>query len=102
MITQWHIPEEIVTSQVDVMDYFAQVVVEIRIGQAYEVVQGILGNVTLPLEFAFALFTNGPQFGLFIHPLGERLGNFQALSWSRHYKKAKFYYGPLFHYGPPF
>ena len=50
--TLGHVLEEVVAGQVDVVDDLAPVLVEVRVGQGLQVVQGVLGNVTLPLEFA--------------------------------------------------
>ena len=50
--TLWHVLEEVVTSKVNIVDDLAQVFVEVVAGQSDEVVQGLLGNVPLPLELA--------------------------------------------------
>jgi len=48
----WHVHEEVVGSQVDVVDDLSQVLMEVAVGQVLQVVQRVLGNVTLPLELA--------------------------------------------------
>ena len=65
--------------QVDVVDDLAQVGVEVGLGQVGEVVEGVLGDVALPLELALALFANGPEVLVGLHVFGERLGNVQLL-----------------------
>ncbi len=52
IVTQRHIVEEFVGCQVDVVNNLSQVLVEVSVGQVLQVVQRILGNVTLPMEFA--------------------------------------------------
>jgi len=61
VITLRHILEQIVSGKVNVVDDFAQILVEVGVGQVLEVVQSVLGNVALPLEFTFALFTDGSE-----------------------------------------
>ena len=51
-VTLWHVHEEVVGSQVDVVDDLAKVCVEVSIGQVLEVVKRILRNVSLPLQLA--------------------------------------------------
>ena len=41
-----------VSGQVDVVDDLAQVGLEVGAGQVLQVVQGLLGDVPLPLQFA--------------------------------------------------
>ena len=52
VLTRWHVPEHVVARQVDVVDDLAEVGLEIWAGQVHEVVQGLLGNVPLPLQFS--------------------------------------------------
>ncbi len=40
------------SGEVDVVDDLAQVLVEVRVGQVLEVVQGVLRDVALPLQLA--------------------------------------------------
>ena len=97
-----HILEEIVASKVDVVNDLAKVFVEVSVGQVLEIVESILGNIPLPLQFAcvrkktlllitgttitllqitFAFRADCPQVGVFIHPLGERHIQLQAFCW---------------------
>ena len=48
----WHVLEEVVSSKVDIVNDLAQVFVEVVVGQGNKVVQGLLGNVSLPLQLA--------------------------------------------------
>ena len=48
-----HVVEEVVGGQIDVVNNLAQVLVEVGVGQVLQVVQRILGDVTLPLELAW-------------------------------------------------
>ena len=50
--TLWHVLEKVVTGKVDVVDDLAQVFVEVVAGKSDQVVQGLLGNVPLPLQLA--------------------------------------------------
>jgi len=47
-----HVIEEVVGCQVDVVNDLAQVLVEVGVSQGLQVVQGGLGDVTLPLQLA--------------------------------------------------
>jgi hypothetical protein len=84
VITLRHILEQIVSGKVNIVDDFAQIFVEVGVGQILEVVQSVLGNVALPLEFTFALFTDGSEVAVFVHPLDESLGHLEVLSGRRH------------------
>jgi len=50
--TLWHVHEEIVGSKVDVMNNFSKVLMEICVGQVLQIVKGILGNVSFPMEIS--------------------------------------------------
>ena len=52
MVTLGHIFEQIVPGQIDIVNDLAQVFVEVVVGQGNKVVQGLLGNVSLPLQLA--------------------------------------------------
>ena len=52
VITLRHVLEQIVAGQVDVVNDLAQVLLEVSVGQVLQVVQSVLGNVSLPLKFA--------------------------------------------------
>ena len=84
MISLRHVSEQIVTSQIDVVNDLAQVLLEVGVGQVLQVVQVVLGNIALPLQFALAFGANGPQITVFVHVKGKRLGQFQVLSGCRH------------------
>ena len=64
-LTRWHVPEHVVARQVDVVDDLAQVSLEVRASQVLEVVQGLLGNISLPLQFScgFEIFTTCTLYG---------------------------------------
>jgi hypothetical protein len=68
VITLGHVFEHIVSGQIDIVNDLAQVGFEVSGGQVVQVVQGILRNFSLPLEFTFAVITDGPQGGISIHP----------------------------------
>ena len=40
------------SGEIDVVDDLAEVLVEVGVGQVLQVVQGVLGDVALPLELA--------------------------------------------------
>ena len=52
ILTLWHVLEEVVASKVNIVDDLAQVFVEVGACQGNEVVQSLLGNVSLPLQLA--------------------------------------------------
>ena len=52
ILTLWHVLEEVVASKVNIVDDLAQVFVEVGACQGDEVVQSLLGNVSLPLQLA--------------------------------------------------
>jgi len=80
-----HVFEEVVAGQVDVVDDLAQVLLEVSVSQVLQVVQSVLRNISLPLELAFAIFTDLPQRGILIHPSHESFGQFQVLSGGGHF-----------------
>jgi hypothetical protein len=93
VITLGHVFEQIVAGQIDIMNDLAQVSLEIGIGQSNQVVQSVLGNVSLPLEFALTLMTKLSQvIGsiLDVHPSNEGVLELQALSRSGNYKKIEY------------
>jgi len=73
-----HVLEEVMAGQVDVVDDLAQVLLEVGVGQVLEVVQSVLGNVTLPLQFTFAFFTDGSEVFVLVHPYDEALDQFEV------------------------
>ena len=79
MVTLRHVLEKVVSGQVDIVNDFAQVLFEVGIGQVLQVIQSVLGNVTLPLQLALAFLADGPQAGMFLHPVDELLGQLEAL-----------------------
>ena len=79
VVTLRHVLEQIVSGQVDIVNDFAQVLFEVGVGQVLEVVQSVLGNVSLPLKLALALLADLPQAGVLLHPGHESLGQLQAL-----------------------
>ena len=80
VITLGHIFKQIVAGQIDIVNDLAQVLLEVSVGQVLQVVQVVLGNIALPLQFALAFGANGPQITVFVHVSGKRLGQFQVLS----------------------
>ena len=56
ILTLWHVLEEVVASKVNIVDDLAQVFVEVGACQGNEVVQSLLGNVSLPLQLACWIF----------------------------------------------
>ena len=79
VVTLWHVLEQIVSGQVDIVNDFAQVLFEVGVGQVLEVVQSVLGNVSLPLKLALAFLADLSQAGVLLHPGHESLGQLQAL-----------------------
>merc|ERR1719510_2683696 len=67
MISLRHVSEQIVTRQIDVVNYFAQVLLEVGISQVLKVVQIVLRNISLPLKFALAIFAYRSQICMFLH-----------------------------------
>jgi len=61
VVALWHVFEKVVAGQVDVVNDLAQVLLEVSVGQVLQVVQSVLRNISLPLELAFAIFTDLPQ-----------------------------------------
>jgi len=93
VITLGHVFEQIVAGQIDVVNDLAQVTLEIGIGQSNQVIQSVLGNVSLPLKSALTLITELSQvFGtiLDVHPSNEGVLELQALSRSGNYKKIEY------------
>merc|ERR1719273_1187899 len=80
VITLGHIFKQIVTGQIDVMNDLAEVLFEISIGQTNQIVQSILGNITLPLEFTLTLIADSSQGGISVHPGYKSILQFEALS----------------------
>merc|ERR1719273_1415982 len=80
VITLGHIFKQIVTGQIDVMNDLAEVLFEISIGQTNQIVQSILGNITLPLEFTLTLIADSSQGSISIHPGYKSILQFEALS----------------------
>merc|ERR1719414_1602903 len=79
VVTLRHVLEKVVSGQVDIVNDFAQVLFEVGIGQVLQVIQSVLGNVTLQLQFALAFLADGPQAGMFHHPVDKLLGQLEAL-----------------------
>jgi len=66
VVTLGQVLEESVGGLVDVVDDLAEVTLEVAGGQRLEVVESLLGDISLPLEFALALINDGPQLGVLV------------------------------------
>merc|ERR1719507_712868 len=77
VIALGHVFKQIVAGQIDIVNDLAQVFLEIIIGQTNQVVQSVLGNITLPLEFTLTLIAEYPQVFLSIHPSNESISSFK-------------------------
>ncbi len=49
-VTLWHVHEEIVSSQIDVVDNLAKVLLEVGVCKVLEVIERVLWNITFPVK----------------------------------------------------
>merc|ERR1712223_2166592 len=64
------------------MDDLAQVSLEVSGGQVVQVIQSLLGNFSLPLEFTLTIIADCSQIFISVHPGNKGILELQALSWS--------------------
>jgi len=82
VIALGHVFEHIVASQIDIMDDLAQVSLEVSGGQVVQVIQSLLGNFSLPLEFTLTIIADCSQIFISVHPGNKGILELQALSGS--------------------
>ena len=80
VVSLGHVSEHIVAGQVDIMDDFAQVGLEVSVSQVLQIIQVSFGNFTLPLQFAFAFFADCAQLLVGVHISTEGVFALEVLS----------------------
>ena len=74
MVSLGHVSKQIVSSQINVVNDFAQIGMEIRVGEVLQVLQVLGWDVSLPLQFTLALLADGSEVLVLVHVGGEGPG----------------------------